>query len=587
MATIGLGDVTIGGSSASTAALSGLNRDSNLTQEAGQEITTAASDFEVTIDHRSFSKTGHEDMKDDFKVGLRLDRVLTSTGRVAASANGFDDLAEGIERVEDGIDATASAGVNNILLRGSDNDTSSIYSEYRRAAGDVEYMREDGEIVTAMNNGTDYSAEETRDNLQDFTNRYQGDESTEAALYNNEAGGDKATYKGMYDEAGDRIYINTDNTDISDVNDYVGTAFHENRHADGDANENLTKSYGDRAAYRWDESNKLEGSHTGGYSSTSVGKWRADNQGSEVYDNAAASRVEGEEPFLVPLAIAAVATAALAYKGEGDAMKGADELAQIAADTAVGQAVNEASTYISGQIINGADFSLEALTGNEELASLAISKMHESYMQLPEGTREVFEFSSFVLSATGAAQLSKATSSHILVTANRLDNGVGGSIGGVGNRGPDGDYSEVRDIQMGVDVNADRSKSISDYEKEWTDNKSVVSTNVRGDEEFVRVYRDTSSNPLLDTKDNKLGHWLMPRSDIEGLSAGEIKQRYALPDPPTHMVDVNPTRGTHVNVGEAAGNGYGAGGVRQWYLDKKIGEEESKWFKNPRKINGK
>jgi filamentous hemagglutinin len=112
----------------------------------------------------------------------------------------------------------------------------------------------------------------------------------------------------------------------------------------------------------------------------------------------------------------------------------------------------------------------------------------------------------------------------------------------------------------------------------------VVSTNVRGDEEFVRVYSK------YDDKGQKVkpsGHWIMNKSDIEGLNAVEMQQKYALPGVPTHMVDVDPALGTNVNVGGASGNTYGAGGGRQWYIerdslpDKKLPEE---WFSNSQKI---
>jgi hypothetical protein len=79
----------------------------------------------------------------------------------------------------------------------------------------------------------------------------------------------------------------------------------------------------------------------------------------------------------------------------------------------------------------------------------------------------------------------------------------------------------------------------------------------------------------------------MNKSDIEGLSAREIKQKYALLGVPTDRVDVKPPAGTHVNVGGAAGNGYGSGGGRQWYLDvedEALARNSDRWFRNSRKI---
>ena len=54
-----------------------------------------------------------------------------------------------------------------------------------------------------------------------------------------------------------------------------------------------------------------------------------------------------------------------------------------------------------------------------------------------------------------------------------------------------------------------------------------------GNEKFVRVF---SYNE--DGTSNKLGYWLMRKSDIEGLTPLEIADKFALPKVPTHICDV-------------------------------------------------
>lgn len=67
-----------------------------------------------------------------------------------------------------------------------------------------------------------------------------------------------------------------------------------------------------------------------------------------------------------------------------------------------------------------------------------------------------------------------------------------------------------------------------------------------GKEEYVRVFSYNA-----DGKSNKLGGWLMKKSDIDGLSALEIADKYALPTPPTHICDVKIPESTKLQIGIA------------------------------------
>ena len=81
----------------------------------------------------------------------------------------------------------------------------------------------------------------------------------------------------------------------------------------------------------------------------------------------------------------------------------------------------------------------------------------------------------------------------------------------------------------------------------------------------------------------------MQKNDIEGLTPIQIKDKYALPELPTHMVDVKPMPGTNINVGGAAGykegNKWGKGEGRQWYIDQ--ADLPNEWFGNSKRIKEK
>lgn len=93
---------------------------------------------------------------------------------------------------------------------------------------------------------------------------------------------------------------------------------------------------------------------------------------------------------------------------------------------------------------------------------------------------------------------------------------------------------------------------------------------------FVRVYDDVNSF--------QKGGWLMQKKDIAGLTAEQIKDKYALKYTPKFVVDVKLSPKTKIRVGEAneiPGWGDG-GGIQIDLLNERVGE-----FFNPRPIEGK
>lgn len=99
-----------------------------------------------------------------------------------------------------------------------------------------------------------------------------------------------------------------------------------------------------------------------------------------------------------------------------------------------------------------------------------------------------------------------------------------------------------------------------------------------GNEEYVRVF---SYN--VDGTSNKLGGWLMKKSDIEGLTPAQIADKYALPKVPTHICDVNVNPDFNLQTGIANSvEGWGNGGGQQFDTMGKFIDEDA--FVNERLI---
>jgi len=77
------------------------------------------------------------------------------------------------------------------------------------------------------------------------------------------------------------------------------------------------------------------------------------------------------------------------------------------------------------------------------------------------------------------------------------------------------------------------------------------------------------------------------------MSAREIQEKFALPEMPTHIVDVKPTRKVEATVSRVAGtkpenggvaNHFGEGGGQQWKIQEKKENLPADWFKKPRPL---
>ena len=99
-----------------------------------------------------------------------------------------------------------------------------------------------------------------------------------------------------------------------------------------------------------------------------------------------------------------------------------------------------------------------------------------------------------------------------------------------------------------------------------------------GNEKYVRVFSYNA-----DGTSNKLGGWLMKKSDIEGLTPAQIADKYALPKEPTHICDVNLSSDFNLQTGIANSvEGWGKGGGQQFDTMGKFIDEDA--FVNERLI---
>ena len=94
---------------------------------------------------------------------------------------------------------------------------------------------------------------------------------------------------------------------------------------------------------------------------------------------------------------------------------------------------------------------------------------------------------------------------------------------------------------------------------------------------FVRVYDNMPDGSGM------YGSWVMKADDIKGLTPLEIQNKFALPNTPKYICDVELEAGTHIRVGEVNPlDGWGNGGGTQYDLiGQRIGD-----FKNERLVEG-
>jgi hypothetical protein len=90
----------------------------------------------------------------------------------------------------------------------------------------------------------------------------------------------------------------------------------------------------------------------------------------------------------------------------------------------------------------------------------------------------------------------------------------------------------------------------------YTPDTIVLEVQLKESTTFVRVYDDVNLY--------QKGGWIMKKEDILGLTAEQIKDKYALPTLPKYITDVNIPLNTKLRIGEANSlDGWGNGGGTQ------------------------
>ncbi|GAA0110529.1 MULTISPECIES: hypothetical protein [Clostridium] len=100
-----------------------------------------------------------------------------------------------------------------------------------------------------------------------------------------------------------------------------------------------------------------------------------------------------------------------------------------------------------------------------------------------------------------------------------------------------------------------------DYKPPYKPSTVVNEIKLTQDTTFVRVYDNTPGGSGM------YGSWAMRAEDIEGLTAKQIQDKFALPNTPKYICDVKIDGGTHMRVGEVNPlEGWGNGGGTQYDL---------------------
>ena len=112
-----------------------------------------------------------------------------------------------------------------------------------------------------------------------------------------------------------------------------------------------------------------------------------------------------------------------------------------------------------------------------------------------------------------------------------------------------------------------------DYKPPYKQGTIVKEIELNRNTIFVRVYDNAPDGSGM------YGSGLMKAEDIKGLTPSEIKDKFALPNIPKYVCDVELEAGTHIRMGEVNPlDGWGSGGGTQYDLiGQRIGN-----FKNER-----
>ena len=99
---------------------------------------------------------------------------------------------------------------------------------------------------------------------------------------------------------------------------------------------------------------------------------------------------------------------------------------------------------------------------------------------------------------------------------------------------------EKRSIDIIIKTGTEANATMPNYDPLYKPNSKVTEFTTTQEEIFVRVHGEN----------NKGGQWMMHESAIRGLSPEEIKEKFSLPEVPTHKTTVVVPKGTRIRSGK-------------------------------------
>jgi hypothetical protein len=252
--------------------LADTNTDLNNTQEVTLDQQTGGLDATVTVDHRLFSDGGQnaiaKDVVDSVQHGTEIIQAAKDVANTDQSALDFFSNVNNYATERKVLAAAAADEKQQKKLRGDEG-----------AEGSEEGLQKLSDALTdaqGLENGADISL-------------YDGSQLQDSTLAIDSTAVNKTEVEGAYHENGDGIYVNIDNTDMTNSTDTVSTLVHEQtRHRlaqegqtgslSRDDQTTLATNHGDRAGEVWDAYSGLAGISTQGNGTQQ--QWNATNQNS-------------------------------------------------------------------------------------------------------------------------------------------------------------------------------------------------------------------------------------------------------------------------------------------------------------------
>ncbi|BFM48208.1 hemagglutinin repeat-containing protein [Marinomonas sp. THO17] len=274
-ATIGLGNVTVGGDDINEQAqFADLNRDVTNSQEITKDVERGGLNANLRVDNRLLTETGRQ------KIAKDITDTTQHASEIAQAVVDVMDTNQGVVEVFDNVKNYAIERTA-LVERAMDKKAQEKLKGEEGAEGSQEGMQELSDALTKAQG------------LEEKANvaLYDGSLVQDDTLVIDKTEVNKSEVEGAYHEGGNTIYANIDKTDMTDSSKVVATLVHEQtRHRlsqegstgslSRDDQTTLATNHGDRAEEVWNAYSKLAGIST--TSSTSQSSWNAANRNTSV-----------------------------------------------------------------------------------------------------------------------------------------------------------------------------------------------------------------------------------------------------------------------------------------------------------------